>query len=71
MLAALSGFHAELLESAEGCEVVVSLVRDGRDDGEIVAVLNALLQYVSERRGTPTRVELNGRAYLIGAGEFS
>ena len=71
MLAALSGFHAELLESAEGCEVVVTLGRDGRKDGEIVAVLNALLQYVSERGGRPARMELNGRAYLIGAGEFS
>jgi hypothetical protein len=71
MLAALSGFHAELLESAEGCELVVTLGRNGRDDGEIVAVLNALLQYVSERGGRPARMELSGRAYLIGAGEFS
>ncbi len=50
---------------------VVTLGRDGRDDGEIVGVLNALLRYVSKRRGTPARVELKGRAYLIGAGEFS
>jgi hypothetical protein len=71
VLAALSGFHAELLESAEGCEVVVTLGRDGTDDGEIAAVLNALLQYVNGRGGRPTRMELNGRAYLIGAGEFS
>jgi hypothetical protein len=71
MLAALSGFHAELLESAEGCEVVVTLGRDGRDDGEILAVLNALLQYVNERRGRPAQMELSGPAYLIGAGEFS
>jgi streptomycin 6-kinase len=71
MLAALSGFHAELLESAEGCEIVVTLGRDGQDDGEIVAVLNALLQYVNERGGRPPQMELGGRAYLIGAGEFS
>ena len=71
MLAALSRFHAELLESAEGCEVVVNLGRNGTEDAEIVAVLDALLQYVNERGGGPARLELNGRAYLIGAGEFS
>jgi len=38
MLAALSGFHAELLEAADGSEIVVTM--DG--DSEIVAVLNAL-----------------------------
>jgi hypothetical protein len=65
MLAALSGFHAELLETADGCEVVVTLGTDGRDDGEIVAVLNALEEYVSERGRGLTRMELNGRNYVM------
>jgi hypothetical protein len=62
MLAALSGFRAELLQSADGCEVVVTL---GGDDAEITAVLRALEDYVTERSGGPARVELNGRAYVM------
>jgi hypothetical protein len=62
MLAALSGFRAELLQSADGCQVVVTL---GRDDAEITAVLSALEAYVTERSGGPARVELNGRAYVM------
>jgi hypothetical protein len=62
MLAALSGFRAELLESADGCEVVVSL---GRDDSEIVAVLNALEQHITERASGPARIDLNGRSYFM------
>lgn len=64
MLAALSEFHAELLESADGCEVVVTLGRNGRDDRDIVAVLNALEQYVTERR-RPARVEFHGQDYAM------
>jgi hypothetical protein len=62
MLAALAGFRAELLQSSEGCQVVVTL---GRDDAEITAVLNALEEYVTERSSGPARVELNGRAYVM------
>jgi hypothetical protein len=63
MLAALSAFRAELLENGDGsCEVVVSL---GRDDAEIVAVLNALERHVAERGSGPARVELEGRSYLM------
>jgi hypothetical protein len=65
MLAALSGFHAELLESADGWEIVVTLGLDGRNDGEIIAALNALAEYVNKRAGGPARVEMNGRHYVM------
>ena len=62
LLAALSGFRAELLESAEGCEVVGRL---DRNYSEIVAVLNALAEHVNDRADGPARVELSGRTYLM------
>jgi hypothetical protein len=62
MLTALSAFRAELLESSEGCQVVVSL---NRDDAEIAAVLSALEKHVTERSRGPARVELNGRSYVM------
>jgi len=65
MVAALSGFHAELVESAEGYEVAVTLGRDGRGDDEIVAVLKALEQYVTARASGPARLELGGRSYVM------
>ena len=61
MLAALSAFRAELFESADGCEVVVTL----KGDAEISAVLHALAEHVTERSTGPARVELNGRAYAM------
>jgi hypothetical protein len=65
MLAALSGFHAELLESAEGFEIVVTLGKDGRGDQEIVGLLSALEQYITERGAGPARLELGGQRYLM------
>ena len=66
MLAALSAFEAELVETPTGrCEIVVALAGD---DAEIVAVLNALERYVTERAGGPARVELNGRKYVMHPG---
>jgi hypothetical protein len=62
LFSALSGFQAELLESADGWEIVVTL---GRDDAEMVAVLNTLAEHVNDRAGGPARVELNGRKYLM------
>ena len=64
MLVALSAFPAELVESADGCEVVVGLARG---DGEVVAVLNALEQYVTERASGPARVEVDGHRYVMHA----
>jgi hypothetical protein len=65
MLAALSEFRAELLESGEGYEIVVTLGKDGRGDDEIVALLNALEQYVAARASGPARIELGGRSYVM------
>lgn len=65
MLAALSEFRAELRESDEGYEIVVTLGRDGRGDDEIVALLNALEQYIAARPSGPARIELGGRSYVM------
>jgi hypothetical protein len=63
MLAALARFHPELVEAGDGrCQVVISL--DG-DDCEIVAVLNTLEEYVTERATGPMRLELDGRRYVM------
>jgi hypothetical protein len=62
MLAALSGFRAEMLQDADGCEVIVTL---GNGDGEIAAVLSTLERFVTERSSGPARVELNGRPYAM------
>jgi hypothetical protein len=65
MLAALSEFRAELLESGEGYEIVVTLGKDGSGDDEIVALLNALEQYIAARASGPARIELGGRSYVM------
>ena len=62
MLAALSTFRAELIETAEGCYVVVTL---DRDDREIVAVLETLEEYVTLRRDGPARLDLSGKIYTL------
>jgi hypothetical protein len=57
---ALSAFHAEIIGDAEaGFQVSVSLV-----DGDVIAILNALERHVKERQA-PTRVQLDGRSYVI------
>lgn len=62
MLAALSEFKAELLESSDGCEVVISF---GGDDHKIIGVLDVLERYVTERANGPARMELNGKSYVL------
>jgi len=65
MLAALSEFHAELLESAEGFEIVVTLGMNGSGDDEITALLKALEQYITARATGPARIELGGQSYVM------
>jgi t-SNARE complex subunit (syntaxin) len=62
MLAALAEFRAELSESSDGREVIVSL---GRTDAEIVRVLNALERCVIERGDGAAQIELNGKSYVL------
>jgi hypothetical protein len=62
MLAKLSEFETELVESPRGYQVVVALKGN---DADIVGVLNALQQYVTERSDGPARVELSGRSYVM------
>lgn len=59
MLAALSEFKAELLESSDGCEVVISF---GGDDHKIIGVLNVRERYVTERANGPARWSSTVRA---------
>jgi hypothetical protein len=60
--AALSGFRAKLVEAKNGrYGVQVTLA----GDREIVAVLNALVKYVSQRGDGPARLELDGHAYTL------
>jgi hypothetical protein len=63
LLAALSAFRASLLESDQGpCRVEVTL---GRGDREIVELLNAIEQYVTDRNVGAARIQLNERTYTI------
>lgn len=65
--AALSGFQSRLWESDDGpCRVEVTL---GRGDREIVDLLNAIEQYVTERRSGAACVRLNDRSYMIHAAQ--
>ena len=66
VLSALSEFHAELVESGDDWEIVVTLGAHGRDDGEIAAVLSTLAKHVNDRaEDGPARLELNGRTYAM------
>ena len=62
MLAALSGFQAELLETADGDGVAITLAGG---DGELVAVLNAIEQYVTGRADGPARMDFDGNSYVM------
>ena len=62
MLECLRGFQAELVESEDGrYDVQVSL----DDDRDISRVLGAIDTHVTERADGPTRLDLDGRRYLI------
>ena len=62
-LSGLAGFAAELREADDGAYLVE--IELGRGDCEIVAVLNALEEYVSSRRQGPAEVDLSGRTYKL------
>jgi hypothetical protein len=61
MLEALNDFPVELVETGGSCMVVVDL----GGDAQIVGVLNALQQYVTERAAGVTHVEFNGTNYAM------
>jgi hypothetical protein len=62
---ALFQFRPQLTGSdEEGYRISIEL---GEADSEILAVLNALEQHVTERAAGPARVELDGRGYMMHA----
>ncbi len=64
---ALARFQPELLGSEdEGYRIAVEL---GSFDRQVVAVLDAIEEYVSERHDGPACVDLDGRRYTLHAGE--
>jgi hypothetical protein len=61
---ALVAFDVELIENADG-KIVVQVPLGG-GSAEIVAVLNAIQQYVEQDR-EPAVIEMDGRSYLMDA----
>ena len=64
MLAALSGFQAELVMLPGGHVIVVTL--DG-GDGETAGVLDALQRYMTKRAGGAARLDFDGQSYVMHA----
>jgi hypothetical protein len=62
---ALVGFKPEVLEKPEGGYQVVVSLRGG--DAQVVGILSALQQHVTERGNGPARLELSGRSYTLHA----
>jgi hypothetical protein len=60
---ALSAFRTELLET-EDQKYLIEIVLVG-GDREIVDVLNAIEQHVTERGTEPARITLSGRTYSM------
>jgi hypothetical protein len=67
-LSGLAGFHAELVESDDGSYLVE--IDLGGPDCEIVAVLNALEDYVTSRAEGPAEVAVAGREYKLHPTDF-
>jgi len=61
MLEALNDFPAELVRAGDSCMVVVDL----GGEGQIVGVLSALQQYVTQRAAGAAHVEFNGTNYVM------
>jgi hypothetical protein len=62
MLASLAKFRAVLAEGPRGYEVLIAV---NGNDAEIVGVLDALQQYVTNRGSGAAKVELNGYSYVM------
>jgi len=61
---ALKEFDAKLVESEEG-RYVVEIPLAGNHTKTMIAALNALEAYVTQRGDGPARVELDGHPYLV------
>ena len=59
----LASFNAELRATDDGCYLVE--ITFGGPDREIIAVLNALEEYVTVRSQEPAEVALAGRTYEL------
>ncbi len=62
-MSGLAGFQRELVEAEDASYLV--LITLGGGDREIIAVLNALEEYVSHRGEGPAEVGLAGRSYTL------
>jgi hypothetical protein len=63
LFTALAGFHPEIVETPlGGYQVAVAL---SGSDAQIVAILSALEQHVTERGNGPARIDLQGRRYTL------
>ena len=65
MIGALSEFRPEMVSADGHHEIVVSL---GEGRAEIVAVLDALEEYLTEQATGPIGLELDGRRYVMQPG---
>jgi ABC-type sulfate transport system substrate-binding protein len=63
LYSALAEFSPEMAEKDDGGYSVTVSLRGG--DRQIVAILSALEQHVSERNDGPARLELEGRTYVL------
>ena len=59
----LAGFQAELIRADDGSYLVEIAL--GKGDSQIVALLNALEDYVTHRGDGPAEVDLSGRTYKL------
>jgi len=65
LYSALAGFHPELVETPDGGYRVVVSFRGS--DAQVIAILTALEQHITERGDGPARVDLEGRSYTLHA----
>ena len=63
LFSALADFQPEILGSADGGYHVVVSLRGS--DAQIVAILSAIEQHVTERSDGPARIDIEGRSYSL------